>query len=347
MWKLILVTLVLLACTAVIAQAQSEACPVIVEEALEPIGDLCNPLDRNSACYGARLVESTARVEPLPADFFAAPGDQTELTQLREIHPQPLDEVEGTFGVAVLNVQANLPDTLPGQSVIFMLMGDALLTNEVPQNSSQESPYQSFYFLPGVGRSNCYEAEPMLTIQTPGNINVTLGFNGVETEFSPGTLLTITPTVCTIHRGHIVQGTGENAAVLRANQTVDIRIEPTGRIVVNNLRGISEREYQRGLQIQEAINALVTANDWAEQFISPAREPFAEEPGAAATQSPCDVQHIVADGETLHRIAQRYDTSVQGIVEANQLANPRLIYVGQTLCIPNQGSGFQPLPAGQ
>jgi nucleoid-associated protein YgaU len=37
---------------------------------------------------------------------------------------------------------------------------------------------------------------------------------------------------------------------------------------------------------------------------------------------------------------------VLGIVEANQLANPRVIYPGQTLCIPNVGSGFQALPAG-
>ncbi len=346
MWKLILVILFLLACTAVIAQAQAETCPAIVEETLQPIGDLCNPLDRNSACYGARMVEMTARDEQQTADFFSTPGDRTELALLREIRPQPLDETGRTFGVAVLNVQANLPDTLPGQSVILLLMGDARLTNEAPENSTPESPFQSFYFLPGVGRSNCYEAEPMLTIQTPGNINVTIGFNGVDTEFGPGTLLTITPTVCTIHRGYIVRGVGENAAVLRANQTVDIRIEETGRIVVNNRRGISAREYQRGLQIQETMNALASTNGWAEQFITTPREAFAEEPGAT-TQSPCDVQHTVANGETLHRIAQRYDTSVQGIVEANQLANPRLIYVGQTLCIPNQGSGFQPLPAGQ
>jgi hypothetical protein len=38
---------------------------------------------------------------------------------------------------------------------------------------------------------------------------------------------------------------------------------------------------------------------------------------------------------------------VVGIAEANQLASPRLIYAGQTLCIPNVDSGFVPLPAGQ
>jgi LysM repeat protein len=228
-----------------------------------------------------------------------------------------------------------------------MLMGNARLTNEVAANSTQESPFQSFYLLPGVGRSNCYEAEPMQNNQTPGNKKVTIGFNGVDTEFGPGTLLTITPTVCTIHRGYIRRGVGESAAVLPSNQTVDIRIEETGRIVVNNRRGISEREYQRGQQIQEAMNALASANNWPEQFISTPSEPFAEEPGFQTTPSPCDVQHTVVSGDRLHSIAQQYDTSVLGIVEANQLENPRLIYAGQVLCIPNPGSGFQPLPSGQ
>lgn len=343
MWKPVFLTTFLVICTIAIVQAQSEVCPTIVEEVVETIGNFCNPLDRNSACYGARMVESTTFVEPRPANFFSAPGDRAELALLREIHPQPLDEAARTFGVAVLNVQADMPGALPGQSVIFLLIGDARLTNEVPPNSNQGSPFQSFYFLPGVGESNCYQAEPMLTIQTPGNITITITLNGVETEMSPGTLLTITPAVCTIHRGHIVQRAGDETAVLLANQTVDIRIEETGRVVVTNLRGISEREYERGLQIQEALNALASANGWPEQFVTPPRS-FDEEPASA--QSPCAVQHTVQSGERLHSIAQRYDTSVLGIVEANQIANPRLIYAGQTLCIPNPGSGFEPLPPG-
>jgi LysM repeat protein len=352
MWKLVGLTLLLLLGTVVIVQAQAETCPAIVEEALTPLGELCNPLDRNSACYGATMVESTTFTEPRPADFFAAPGDRAELGLLREIHPKPLDVATNTFGVAVLNLQANLPNTVPGQAVIFLLSGNARLTNEVPQDSTRASPFQSFYFLPGLGQSECYEAEPMLTIQTPGNITVTITLNGALTEMSPGTLLTITPTVCTIHRGNIIQGTGDNRPALLANQTVDIRIEPTGRIVVNNLRNISDREFERGQQIQEVLNSLAEANGWQEQFIVP-RQTFDAEPTTpastpeATSSSPCDVQHTVANGETLHRIARQYNTSVLGIAEANQVADPRRIYVGQVLCIPNPGSGFQALPAGQ
>lgn len=353
MRKLMMVVFLLLVGTVAAAQAQTDDCPQIVEQALDAVGTLCNPLDRNSVCYGSSIVESTTVLQPAPQNFFAAPGDRAELVAFREIHPQPLDPIDQTFGVAVMNVQADVPNTLPGQAVIFLLMGDARLTNEVPQNASQQSAFQSFYFLPGANRLNCYEADPVLTIQTPGNIAVTIALNGVDTEMSPGTLLTITPSVCTIHRGNIIQRVGDNTASLLANQTVDIHIQDSGQVVVDGLRNISQREYERGLIIQDAVNILAEANGWAEQFISEPRK-FDEEPAsnftpipaATADASACNVQHIVASGETLHRIAQVYDTGVQAIADANGLTDPRLIYTGQTLCIPGMGSGFVPLPSG-
>jgi LysM repeat protein len=353
MRKLIPILFLLLIGTVMVVQAQGDNCPETVEQALDSVGTLCNPLDRNSICYGSSVVKSTTVLQPPPQDFFNAPGDRAELVAFREINPQPFDPIDQTFGVAVMNVQADVPNTLPGQAVLFMLMGDARLTNEVPQNASEQSAFQSFYFLPGINRLNCYEADPILTIQTPGNITVTIALNGVDTEMSPGTLLTITPSVCTIHRGNIIQRVGETTASLLANQTVDIHIEASGSVVVDNLRNISQREYERGLAIQDAVNTLAKANGWQEQFITEPRQ-FDEEPASnlvsvpAATADPgdCDVQHIVVSGETLHRIAQTYDTGVQAIADANGLSDPRLIYTGQALCIPGMGSGFVPLPSG-
>jgi LysM repeat protein len=347
MWKRIFVTLLLLACSIAVVEAQTgEDCPEIVETALASVADLCNLLGRNSACYGASLVDSTPVVQPPPPDFFAAPGDRSELVQFREINPQPLDELTGTFGAAVLNAQANLPNTLPGQGVIFLLMGDARITNEVPENSDDQTAFQSFYFLPGLPKSKCYEAEPMLTIQTPGNVSVTLNFNGAQTEFSPSTLLTITPTVCTIHRGYITRG--EKKTNLLANQTVDIHIEENGTIVVEGARGISEREYQRGLDIQAALNSLATANDWPEQLILTPPDHFDAEPVTtsddngitpipvvtATTQPTCRQQYVTDTFDTLGKIAARFGTTVQAIAAANNITNPNVIYAGETLCIP-------------
>ncbi len=44
--------------------------------------------------------------------------------------------------------------------------------------------------------------------------------------------------------------------------------------------------------------------------------------------------HVVAAGETLGTIAQRYDTTVEALIELNGLANPDVISVGQQLQVP-------------
>jgi LysM repeat protein len=343
MRKLMLLALLVLCSGISFAQAQSDdTCSNVANTALLSVSELCTSLSRNSACYGANDVESITVADPRPEDFFIAPGDRAELQELREIQPQAFDEVTQTFGVSLLNVQANLPNTLPGQGVVFLLMGSARLTNEVAPDSTDETPFQSFYFLPSAGETKCFEAEPMLTIQTTGSITTTLMFNGVRTEFTPGTLLTITPSVCTIHRGTIIRGNGPNPpAVLTANETVEIFIDDAGAINVTNRRPITETEYERGEQIQSVLNTLAVEEGWLEQFVLPPAE-FAPEPIVAGSAD-CPTQHTVAAGQSLHRIATSYDTSVQSIIDANQLENPRVIYEGQVLCIPEPGSGFVPL----
>ncbi len=46
------------------------------------------------------------------------------------------------------------------------------------------------------------------------------------------------------------------------------------------------------------------------------------------------VVHFVRRGETLHRIAWQYHTTVRAIMRANRLRNPNLIFPGQRLIIP-------------
>ena len=57
----------------------------------------------------------------------------------------------------------------------------------------------------------------------------------------------------------------------------------------------------------------------------------------AHSLAPGSVIHIVQWGENLTRIAQRYGTSIQAIVQVNGLVNPNRIYVGQRLVIPTAG----------
>jgi LysM repeat protein len=57
-------------------------------------------------------------------------------------------------------------------------------------------------------------------------------------------------------------------------------------------------------------------------------------PQPTATPTVGTITHTVQRGENLIIIAARYRTTVQAIVQANGLANPDVIYVGQRLIIP-------------
>lgn len=48
---------------------------------------------------------------------------------------------------------------------------------------------------------------------------------------------------------------------------------------------------------------------------------------------PC-IQYTVVKGDTLHKIANRYGTSVQVLVDLNHIKNKNLIHIGQVLLIP-------------
>jgi hypothetical protein len=56
------------------------------------------------------------------------------------------------------------------------------------------------------------------------------------------------------------------------------------------------------------------------------------------------ILHTVQEGENLYRIARKYGTSVQAIQQANGLADPTLIRLGQKLVIPNIQATTEPEP---
>jgi LysM repeat protein len=59
---------------------------------------------------------------------------------------------------------------------------------------------------------------------------------------------------------------------------------------------------------------------------------------ARAVQAQDQLVHVVQSGENLFRLALRYGTTVQAIVEANGLANADSVHLGQHLIIPGSGS---------
>jgi len=110
--------------------AQDNTCDAIVQQALSSLGQNCDAMDRNSACYGFNKLGATFN-EAQADDYFSKVSDRTPLNIVDTLTSTPLDTVNNTWGVAVMKVQANVPNSLPGQAVTFVLLGDAQIRNDV------------------------------------------------------------------------------------------------------------------------------------------------------------------------------------------------------------------------
>jgi len=162
--------------------SQPEACTPIVTEVLTRLENVCSRLSRNTACYGNNRVNAVftrAGLEPT----FAVPDDRVSLSDLLGLRTLPLDPVTGEWGIAVLSVQANLPDALPGQNVIFMVMGDAgiALDRTAPPTAP---PMQMLRLRTDFGAVTCEEAPRSLVLaQGPRGVTVDLTINGLDVSF--------------------------------------------------------------------------------------------------------------------------------------------------------------------
>ncbi|MCA0456365.1 MAG: LysM peptidoglycan-binding domain-containing protein [Chloroflexi bacterium] len=117
------------------AQTNNAACPALVEMALTQVGNNCADMGRNTACYGFNQL--TARFnQAVDGNYFQKPSDRVELGILSSIQTAPLDLDNDQWGIAVMNVQANVPDTLPGQAVTFLLLGDSEIEDAVITDST-------------------------------------------------------------------------------------------------------------------------------------------------------------------------------------------------------------------
>jgi hypothetical protein len=70
---------------------------------------------------------------------------------------------------------------------------------------------------------------------------------------------------------------------------------------------------------------------------------------AASTPRAQTFVYTVQHGDMLWKLAERFNTTVQELVELNNIENPNLIYVGQVLVIPVSPAGSPPptpIPAG-
>ena len=104
-------------------------CPALVTEAIRIMGTACGPMGRNEACYGHTRVSATFQAEAAAVKFDAI-GDRVQLIDLQALVTEPADPAVGTWGAAMLKVEADL--AAGGTDVLtLVLFGETEVTNAV------------------------------------------------------------------------------------------------------------------------------------------------------------------------------------------------------------------------
>src|SRR5258708_21053950 len=158
--------------TSVSAPAQAGSCQAILTKAYQAIQEACGTLDRNKACYVNDNV--SAELSSAASGSFSMPGDKLPIKVIKSIAASPLDLQKQTWGLSLLKLQANLPDTLPGQNVTFLVYGGTSIENT-------SGDMRSFYFSSTLGSASCQELPTDgMIVSSPNHMQVTFNANGVQ-----------------------------------------------------------------------------------------------------------------------------------------------------------------------
>jgi hypothetical protein len=211
--------------TAVLAQEQ---CSAIIEQAIALVSETCYAAGRNEACHGYYRVEAKDRTGYDSLQFNV--GDIVSVLEVSALTTAPMNLDDGEWGVALLRLQANLPDILPGQNVTFLLLGDTRI--QADDTSENARPLQIFQLQTGITGIRCSEgpADGML-VQTPHDVQrVKLMVNGVTIEAAgtafvqaqPGKAMTVSAL-----DGIITVSMGDQRQTLETGTQVEIPMSDT------------------------------------------------------------------------------------------------------------------------
>ncbi len=122
--------LIFLFVTPFTAYMQGE-CAAFVKEALAATDDVCTDTGRNEACYGHISLSAEPQSSNIPFKFDEV-GDKVNVARLSRLSLTPMDVEADVWGVALLKVQADIPNSLPNANVSVLVFGDVQLENAIP-----------------------------------------------------------------------------------------------------------------------------------------------------------------------------------------------------------------------
>ncbi|MBA3872215.1 MAG: LysM peptidoglycan-binding domain-containing protein [Anaerolineae bacterium] len=315
--------------------ATSLSCDDLVTTALNRANQVCTTLGRNQVCYGNNLID--AELQPNATTNFSKAGDIVGVDLIRRLTTAPLDTSKQVWGIAIMKIQANLPDTLPGQNVTFLLYGNAVLDNITPQ-------MQAVVLKTGIGGATTCSNAPKsaLLIQSPEGSQATMSINGASISLGSTAYLTAEEnselTVATIE-GSAVVSAANITRVVQPGAQVHLPLGGGDGLQVSgppsqpepfDVQAVGQAPLpllERQVQLPPPIAPVVPTNTSVAVPVVPT---------GCAPRADWNFSYIIQTGDTLFKIAQKFAVSVADLQSANCIVDANQIQVGQTLRVPTQ-----------
>lgn len=297
-------------------------CATLVSEAEARVNSMCDSMSRNQACYGNQLV--TVDFQPGSNLVFNQSGDIVDLLEVQQISTAPLDLANQNWGIAVLKAQADLPQSLPGQNVVFILFGDTSVDNPTPD-------MHAVVVSTRIGGFDCANApDSAVLIQSPHGQQVAMNLNGADVTL--GSTAYVTAQENRFLTLGIIEGQGTVSAF-----GITRIVEPGMQVMVplgtdDNLHVVgppSEPEPYNQRVIDRAPLALL---DQSPQVIEVTATPTLVPNCVPRTD--WLFRYTVYPGDTLSGIAQRAGVSTTVLAQGNCIADVNRIFAGQVLRVP-------------
>ncbi|HVU13880.1 MAG TPA: LysM peptidoglycan-binding domain-containing protein [Phototrophicaceae bacterium] len=328
----------------------SITCDQLVAQAESSVGQICDSLSRNKACYGNHLIN--VDFQPNVSASFNKSGDIVDLLDIKSLSTSPLNTKTNDWGIAVIKAQANLPDSIPGQNVTFLIYGDTTVNN--PTSSMHAVTVNT-----RIGSNSCASVpESAVVIQSPSGANVAMNINGSDITLSSTAYITAQQNQDFTFA--IVEGQGTITS-----QGVTRSVPPGGEVQVPLGGG-------DGLQASGAPSEVMPFDQQAvaqaplklldRQVTVP--QPIATAQAVpAATDTPTAVQtaqasptacapradwtfhYTMQQGDSLASIARKLNLNPADLQSANCITDPSKLAAGQTLLVPSAVPTDAPLPA--
>jgi hypothetical protein len=110
--------------------SEGYACPDIVTQAMTATTQVCDGAGRNQACYGH--VQLAAEPQAGVSHFvFSQSGDLANVFDIQSLRLSAMNVDAGVWGVALMRLQASLPEAEPKKNITLLMFGEVEVDNSV------------------------------------------------------------------------------------------------------------------------------------------------------------------------------------------------------------------------